>query len=55
VLVLSDGLIVADDSMKDLLKRSTSGTLESVFRQLTRADDTEEGVRAFLQGLNKAV
>jgi ABC-2 type transport system ATP-binding protein len=51
VIVLDQGRIVADDSTAELLKRTSRGTLEAVFRQLTRPEQAEEGARAFLEAL----
>jgi ABC-2 type transport system ATP-binding protein len=53
VLLLNKGTIVADDTTENLLKSSATGELESVFRQLTRGDELEEGVSQFLKDLRK--
>jgi ABC-2 type transport system ATP-binding protein len=50
-VVVDQGRVVADEPTRDLLKKS--GSLEAVFRQLTRAKDAEEGTLAFLQSLDK--
>lgn len=53
VIVLHQGKIVADDATRELLKRTSKGTLEAVFRELTQKTDADEGARAFLQALDR--
>jgi ABC-2 type transport system ATP-binding protein len=53
VIVIDQGRLVADDATAELLKRTSRGTLEAVFRQLTRPDQADEGARAFLEAINK--
>jgi ABC-2 type transport system ATP-binding protein len=53
VIVLDQGRIVADEATSELLKRTSRGTLEAVFRQLTRPEQADEGARAFLEALKK--
>jgi ABC-2 type transport system ATP-binding protein len=53
VIVIDQGKIVADEPTAALLKRSPGGTLEAVFRQLTRPDQADEGVKAFLGALER--
>jgi ABC-2 type transport system ATP-binding protein len=50
-IVINQGSIVADEPTRDLMKQS--GSLEAVFRQLTRANDAGDEARAFLQALDK--
>jgi hypothetical protein len=49
--VLYQGQIVADDSTANLLRQAPRGRLEEVFRQLTRGEEVEDGVREFLAAL----
>jgi ABC-2 type transport system ATP-binding protein len=51
VIVIDRGRVVADEATADLLRRTSRGTLEAVFQQLTRPDDADEGARAFLEAL----
>jgi ABC-2 type transport system ATP-binding protein len=53
VIVINQGRIVADQPTSDLLKRTKQGTLEAIFRELTRKDAVDEGARAFLDALDK--
>jgi ABC-2 type transport system ATP-binding protein len=50
-IVLDQGRIVADAPTAELLAQTPDGTLEAVFRKLTRPDQADEGARAFLQAL----
>jgi ABC-2 type transport system ATP-binding protein len=50
-IVIDQGRIVADAPTRELMKQS--GSLEAVFRQLTKAKDAEEGTLAFLKSLDK--
>ena len=52
VIVIDQGRIVADDATKNLLARTREGTLEAVFRSLTKPDD--ESVQGYLKGLDDA-
>jgi ABC-2 type transport system ATP-binding protein len=51
IIVLDKGTIVADSPTAELLASAPGGTLEAVFRQLTRPDHADQGARAFLQAL----
>jgi ABC-2 type transport system ATP-binding protein len=53
VIVLDQGQIVADAPTAQLLQRTTHGTLEAVFRQLTRREEADDGARAFLAALDQ--
>jgi ABC-2 type transport system ATP-binding protein len=53
-IVLDRGTIVADEPTAELVRRAPGGTLEGVFRQLTRPDQADEGARAFLQALERS-
>jgi len=53
VIVIDHGRIVADAPTSELLQRTKQGTLEAVFRELTRKDQADEGARAFLNALDK--
>jgi ABC-2 type transport system ATP-binding protein len=50
-IVIHQGSIVADEPTRELMKRS--GSLEAVFRQLTRPNDAADEARAFLRALDK--
>jgi ABC-2 type transport system ATP-binding protein len=52
-VVIDRGQVVADDSMANLRRRTREGTLEAVFRQLTRPEQVDEGVRAFFEPRNR--
>jgi ABC-2 type transport system ATP-binding protein len=54
VIVLDRGRVVADDSTAHLLARAPEGTLEAVFRTLTRKNEADESVQAFLDALATA-
>jgi hypothetical protein len=45
-------LIVADDLTANLLRRTAQGTLESVFRALTRKEQADDAARGFLDALD---
>lgn len=51
-IVIHQGKVVADGATAELVQRSRGGNLESVFRELTRPEQADEGARAFLQSLN---
>jgi ABC-2 type transport system ATP-binding protein len=53
IIVLDQGRLVADEPTPQLLRRTSQGTLEAVFRQLTRKDQADEGIRAFLDALDR--
>ncbi|MGL4554684.1 MAG: ABC transporter ATP-binding protein [Gemmataceae bacterium] len=53
VVVIDQGKVVADEPTATLLKRSPGGTLEAVFRQLTRPDEADDGAKAFLAALER--
>jgi ABC-2 type transport system ATP-binding protein len=53
VVVLDRGRVVADEATATLLRKTAHGTLEAVFRQLTRPDQADEGARAFLEALER--
>ncbi len=53
-IVLHQGRIVADGATADLVQRSRGGTLEAVFRELTRPEQADEGARAFLRAFDAA-
>ena len=53
VIVIDHGKIVADDATAAFVKRAPGGTVESVFRQLTRPEQADEGARAFLDTLER--
>src|SRR5262249_62223732 len=53
VIVLQEGTVVADDSTTELLKRTSQGTLEAVFRQLTRGDQADEAAQAFFDSADR--
>lgn len=53
VVVVDQGKIVADEPTQSLMKRTAGGTLEAVFRQLTRPDQADEGAKAFLQAMER--
>ena len=48
-IVINRGAIVADEPTRDLMKHS--GSLEAVFRELTRPDQAPEEARSFLKAL----
>lgn len=52
VIVIDRGRIVADDATERLLQGSEEGTLESVFRSLTRREEAEETVGEFLDAID---
>lgn len=52
-IVLYQGRVVADGDTAELVRRSRGGTLEAVFRELTRPEQADEGARAFLRALDK--
>jgi ABC-2 type transport system ATP-binding protein len=54
VLVLHEGRLVADDTTPNLLGRSREGTLEAVFRQLTRPEEADETARALLESFARS-
>ena len=50
-LIIHEGRLIADGSL-DALKASTErGSLEDVFRQLTRTEGTMSGVSGIIEGL----
>ncbi len=51
VVVIADGAIVADDATEAFMKRIPGGTVEAVFRQLTRPEQADEGAREFIKAL----
>jgi ABC-2 type transport system ATP-binding protein len=53
VIVLDRGRIVADEPTPQLLRRTASGTLEAVFRQLTRPENADAGAKAFVEALSR--
>lgn len=53
-VVLHQGNVVADESTAVLLQRTPSGSLEAVFRQLTKPAQADAGVQAFLQALEQS-
>jgi ABC-2 type transport system ATP-binding protein len=53
VVLLDRGQVVADAPMRDLLRQTHAGTLEAVFRQLTRREQADEGSRAFLEAIER--
>ncbi|MBN9122960.1 MAG: ABC transporter ATP-binding protein [Planctomycetes bacterium] len=52
-IVLYRGRIVADGATADLVRRSRGGTLEAVFRELTRPEQADEGARAFFRAFEE--
>jgi ABC-2 type transport system ATP-binding protein len=54
VLIIDRGRIVADDTTANLLARRQGGTLEAVFRELTRSADAEREALSFLGALDAA-
>lgn len=54
VLIIDHGRLVADDRTADLLARRQGGTLESVFRELTRSADAGREALPFLDALDAA-
>ncbi len=53
VIVLQNGEVIADSSTADLVGKSSLGTLESVFRELTQNTGDDQEVSAFLEALDK--
>jgi ABC-2 type transport system ATP-binding protein len=51
VVVIAEGRIVADDATETFVKRIPGGTVEAVFRQLTKPDQADEGAREFIKAL----
>lgn len=51
VILLNEGRIVADEATAELIARSTQPTLEGVFQSLTRRDDADKHVSAFLDAV----
>lgn len=54
VIVLREGEIIADSPTAELVKRTSQGTLESVFRELTHQPGDDEEVTAFLAALDES-
>jgi ABC-2 type transport system ATP-binding protein len=52
-IVLHQGQIVADEPTSSLLRRGAGGSLEAVFRQLTRPEQADDGTKAFLEALER--
>jgi ABC-2 type transport system ATP-binding protein len=55
VLLLHQGRLTANEPTQQLIKKSEDGTLESVFCELTRTEQIEQGTRDFLQALSRTV
>jgi len=55
VLLLHQGRLIANEPTQQLIKKSEDGTLESVFCELTRTEQIEQGTRDFLQALSRTV
>jgi ABC-2 type transport system ATP-binding protein len=53
VLIIDRGRIVADDTTANLLARRQGGTLEAVFRELTRSAEAEQQTLSFLDALDQ--
>jgi ABC-2 type transport system ATP-binding protein len=51
-IVLYQGRIVADETTAELVRQSRGGTLEAVFRELTRPEQADEGAKAFLRAFD---
>ncbi len=51
-IVLHNGRVIADGATAELVRNSRGGTLEAVFRELTRPEQADEGARAFLRALD---
>ena len=50
-LVIHEGRLIADGSLESLKSATERGSLEDVFRQLTRTEETVSGVSEIIEGL----
>ena len=50
-LIIHEGRLIADGSLESLKASTERGSLEDVFRQLTRAEETASGVSEIIEGL----
>ena len=53
VLIIHEGRLIADGSLESLKASTQSGSLEDVFRQLTRVDETISGVSEITESLRR--
>lgn len=53
VLIIHEGHLIADGSLESLKESTQSGSLEDVFRQLTRVDETISGVSEIIESLRQ--
>ena len=53
VLIIHEGRLIADGSLESLKESTQSGSLEDVFRQLTRVDETISGVSEIIESLRQ--
>lgn len=52
VLIIHDGHLIADGSLESLKTSTASGSLEDVFRQLTRTRSAVSGISEVIEGLS---